>query len=182
MKAILLSAGAGLLLFVLASACLRYSRSPNRARMLGLLYLAVLGLLALSHRSTPPDLGFLGKDAVVSNTNLDLLFALALYTAGFFGGILQLYNLADRGLSLRMLVDILEDASGEMSAERMMTAYGGGQGIIWMYDKRIRDIVFNELVQETGGNLILTKRGFAFARIYSMLRAFARVKNNLDTK
>ena len=175
MKAILFAAGAGLLLLTLATMCLRQSRSPNRARMLVILYLAVLGLLILAHEITPFDLGFLGKDAVVSNSNLDLLFAIALYTAGFFGGILQLYNLADRGLSLRMLIDILEDSSGEISVERMMTAYGGGQGILWMYDKRIRDMISSGLVQETRGNIILTKRGLTLARIYSVLRALAHV-------
>ena len=105
---------------------------------------------------------------------LDLLFALALYAAGFFGGILQLYNLADRGLSLRMLIDILEEPSSTLSPDRMITRYGGGQGIVWMYDKRIHDMIFSNLVKESNGNLILTRRGFALARIYSALRAIAR--------
>ena len=56
----------------------------------------------------------------------------------------------------------------------MMTSYGGGQGIVWMYDKRIHDMISSNLVKETNGNLILTRRGFVLARIYSALRAIAR--------
>ena len=61
MKAILLSAATGLLLFILCTACLRYSRPHNRVRMLGGLFLALLPLLALAHIATPPDLGFLSQ-------------------------------------------------------------------------------------------------------------------------
>ena len=174
MKGVLLSAAAGMLLFILGTACLRYSKPRNRVRTLGLLFLAVLPLLVFAHLATPPDLGFLDKDAMITIPALDLLFALALYAAGFFGGILQLYNLADRGLSLRMLIDILEEPSSTLSPDRMITRYGGGQGIVWMYDKRIHDMIFSNLVKESNGNLILTRRGFALARIYSALRAIAR--------
>ena len=177
MKAILLSAATGLLLFILCTACLRYSRPHNRVRMLGGLFLALLPLLALAHIATPPDLGFLSRDSLVSIPGLDLVFAMALYATGFFGGILQLYNLADRGLSLRMLIDILEEPSGKMSADEIMTSYGGGQGIIWMYDKRIRDMLSSGLVRETDGNLVLTRRGVVLARVYSALRAVANTQS-----
>ena len=40
-----------------------------------------------------------------------------------------------------MLIDILEAPSGKMSADEIMTSYGGRKGIIWMYDKRIRDML-----------------------------------------
>ena len=51
MKAILLSAATGLLLFILCTACLRY-RPHNRVRMLGGLFLALLPLLALAQRTS----------------------------------------------------------------------------------------------------------------------------------
>ena len=177
MKAILLSAATGLLLFILCTACLRYSRPHDRVRMLGGLFIALLPLLALAHIATPADLGFLSRDSLVSISGLDLVFAMALYATGFFGGILQLYNLADRGLSLRMLIDILEEPSGKMSADEIMTSYGGGQGIIWMYDKRIRDMLSSGLVRETDGNLVLTRRGIVLARVYSALRAVANTQS-----
>ena len=68
MKAILLSAATGLLLFVVCTAYLRYSRPHNRVRKLGGLFLALLPLLALAHIVTPPDLGFLSRDSLVSNS------------------------------------------------------------------------------------------------------------------
>jgi hypothetical protein len=177
MKAILLSAAAGLLLFALSTVCFRYFRPYNRVRILGFLFLAVLPFLIIAHLATPPDLGFLNKDALISMPELDLLFALALYATGFFGGILQLYNLADRGLSLRMLIDIFESPSGATTIDDMMTRYGGGQGITWMYDKRVRDMISSGLVHQADSNLMLTKRGMTLARIYFALRAIAHVKN-----
>lgn len=177
MKAILLSAAAGLLLFALSTAYLRYFKLHNCVRMLGILFLIILPLLILAHLATPPDLGFLGKDAMVLIPSLDLLFAFVLYAAGFFGGILQLYNLADRGLSLRMLIDILEEPSGAITPDDMMRCYGGGQGITWMYDKRVRDMLSNGMVHEFSGNLVLTRRGIILARIYAALRTIAHVEN-----
>ena len=64
-----------------------------------------------------------------------------------------------------------------MSADEIMTSYGGGQGIIWMYDKRIRDMLSSGLVRETDGNLLLTRRGFLLARVYSALRAVANAQS-----
>ena len=161
MKAVLLSAATGLLLFILCTACLRYSRPHNRVRMLGGLFLALLPLLALAHIATPPDLGFLNRDSLVSIPDLDLVFAMALYATGFFGGILQLYNLADRGLSLRMLIDILEKPSGKMSANEIMRS----------------DMLSSGLVRETDGNLALTRRGIVLARVYSALRAVTNTQS-----
>ena len=37
-----------------------------------------------------------------------LVFCLGLWFAGFFGGNLQLYNLTERGMSLRMLIDVAQ--------------------------------------------------------------------------
>jgi hypothetical protein len=34
------------------------------------------------------------------------IICLGLWLAGFFGGILQLYNLTERGMALRMLIDV----------------------------------------------------------------------------
>jgi hypothetical protein len=177
MKAILLSAATGLMLFILCTACLRYCRPHNRVRVLGGLFLALLPLLALAHIATPPDLGFLSRDSLVSIPGLDLVFATALYATGFFGGILQLYNLADRGLSLRVLIDILENSSGKMSADEIMRSYGSGKGIIWMYDKRIGDMLSSGLVREADGNLVLTRRGIMLARVYSALRSVANTQS-----
>ena len=178
MKAILLSAAAGLLLFALITVCLRALKSRNRVQLLGILFLAVLPLLICIHLTTPPDLGFLSKDAMLPTSGLDLAFATFLYFTGFCGGILQLYNLAERGLSLRMLIDILEEPSGAITLDKMMKCYSRGQGIIWMYDKRLIDMISNGLVKFSDGNVILTGRGARLAHIYSALRTIAHIEDS----
>ena len=75
-----------------------------------------------------------------------------------------------------MLIDILEKPSGKMSADEIMTSYGSGKGIIWMYDKRVRDMLSSGLVRETDGNLVLTRRGIVLARVYSALRAASPIR------
>ena len=76
-----------------------------------------------------------------------------------------------------MLIDILEEPSRKMNVDEMMTSYGGGKGIIWMYDKRIGDMLSSGLVRETDGNLVLTRRGAVLARVYSALRAVANTQS-----
>src|SRR5207245_2863608 len=49
------------------------------------------------HLWAPPGLGVLPVALAESARALDLAFGLLLFPAGFFGGILQVYNLADRG-------------------------------------------------------------------------------------
>ena len=76
-----------------------------------------------------------------------------------------------------MLIDILEKPSGKMSANEIMRSYGSGKGVIWMYDKRVRDMLSSGLVRETDGNLVLTRRGIVLARVYSALRSIANTQS-----
>src|SRR6187549_3904342 len=108
MKAILIAALFGLLLFGACSIALRYAVTTRRARLLTVLFLGALALLVLVHLATPENLGFLPSAWVAPYALVDLGFCVFLFTVGFLGGLLQLYNLTDRGLSLRMLIDILE--------------------------------------------------------------------------
>jgi hypothetical protein len=63
-----------------------------------------------------------------------------------------------------------------MSADEIMRSYGS-KGIIWMYDKRIGDMLSSGLVREIDGNLVLTRRGIMLARVYSALRAVANTQS-----
>jgi hypothetical protein len=105
---------------------------------------------------------------------------LFLYTAGFFGGVLQLYNLADRGFSLRILIDILHAPSGAMRLDDVMSGYGGGRGIAWMYRKRIDGMIATGLVVADASRLLLTARGRRAAHLLSLLQDFAHVKKARD--
>jgi hypothetical protein len=175
MKAILIAALAELLLFACVSVCLRLDVTEQRARLMLIAFVSVLPVLLAAHALTPPDLGFLGAGWVTPIVLVDIAFAVFLYTVGFFGGLLQLYNLADRGFSLRILIDILEAPSQIMNLEDVMKGYSGGRGIAWMYAKRLKDMKSAGLVEADGECLVLTPKGRRAANLFTWLQEFARV-------
>jgi hypothetical protein len=107
-------------------------------------FLSVLPVLLAVHLLTPPDLGFLPAKLVMPMAWIDIAFAEFLYSVGFFGEILQLYNLTDRGFSLRILIDILEAPCGTTRLDDVMQGYGAGRGIAWMYAKRLERPAFRD--------------------------------------
>src|SRR4051794_35627887 len=100
MKAILVAALAELLLLAGVSWGLRLTH--RRARLMLIAFMSILPMLLAIHLLTPPDLGFLSAEFVMPIAWIDVVFSVFLFGVGFFGGILQLYNLADRGFSLRI--------------------------------------------------------------------------------
>jgi hypothetical protein len=175
MKAILLAALAELLLFACVSACLRSGITKQRARLMLIAFLSVLPVLLAAHLLTPPDLGFLSPELMMPIAWVDITFAVFLYSVGFFGGILQLYNLADRGFSLRILIDILEAPPQAMRLDDVMQGYSGGRGIAWMYAKRLEDLQSAGLAKVEGKCLVLTPKGQRIAKLFTWLQEFARV-------
>jgi hypothetical protein len=91
------------------------------------------------------------------------------YTAVVLGGILQLYNLADRGFSLRILIDLLKTGP-TTDVDAVISSYSGGRGIEWMLQKRLDDLVANRLIVVRDDNVNLTRRGKILARLYKWLR------------
>ena len=174
MKAILLALIAGLAVFVIATTLFRLFRADRMAKTLLLIFLVVAPCLAGLVLLTPPDMGFLPAQLVNPWITVDLGFALFLYTAGFFGGVLQLYNLADRGFSLRILIDALEVQSGYTSVDKVMSGYSAGKGIVWMYDKRIEGMTSTGLVTLEAGDMKLTAKGWRAAHLFAWLREFTR--------
>jgi hypothetical protein len=172
-KAIVLAAACGLLLVVLATLLFRARTVARRARALTLIFLLCLAVLVLLHGLTPDDLGLLPASAVAPRI-ADLVFAIFLLTAGFFGGVLQIYNLADRGLSLRMLIDILQGA-GPANAGEIVTRYGGGQGLGWMYDKRLQGLQDNGLIAIARDSVALTPKGRRVADLFAAMHRAIRL-------
>jgi hypothetical protein len=175
MKAILIAAMAELLLFACVSASLRSGVTARRARAMLIAFLSVLPVLVAVHLLTPPDLGFLPAELVMPIAWVDIAFAAFLYSAGFFGGILQLYNLADRGFSLRILIDILQAPSQAMRLDDVMKGYSAGHGIAWMYAKRLDDLQSAGLAKVQGETLVLTPKGRRAAKVFTWLQEFARI-------
>jgi len=174
MKAILLAAVAELVLFACISAFLRSCVTGRRARSMLIAFLSLLPGLLLAHLLTPPDLGFLAAEFVMPIAWIDAVFAVFLYSVGFFGGILQLYNLADRGFSLRILIDILEAPSQTMRLDDVMQVYSAGRGIAWMYAKRLEDMQSAGLAKIEEDFLVLTPKGQRVAELFASLQEFAR--------
>jgi hypothetical protein len=175
MKAIIVAALADLVLFVGVSWCLRSGVTDQRARLMLIAFMSVLPLLLAIHLLTPPDLGFLSAEFVMPIAWIDVAFSVFLYSVGFFGGILQLYNLADRGFSLRILIDILETPSGAMSLDDVMRGYSAGRGIGWMYAKRLNDMQSGGLARLESECLVLTPKGRRVAKLFKWLQEFARI-------
>ncbi len=175
MKAICLASAMTVMLFVVATLALRYKQSPHRVRQLTLCYLACLVALALLWGQTPEDLGFLAPGLLAEPRWLDLAAMLFFFSAAFFGGVLQLYNLADRGFSLRILIDLME-ALEPVDLDQMMTGYSRGRGISWMYRKRIDDLLAGGFIGKSAGSLALTPKGAAFAPLFARLRRFFRLQ------
>ena len=160
------AAYAFLLCIVFRSFNLKY-----RAAMMLRIYLVSLLPFSLMLTVVPYDLGFLPKCLIEQNIWLDSLFALVIYSASVFGGWLQLYNLADRGLSLHILIDAMESQDG-VSALSLSRNYGKGKGIQWMYEKRLADIERLGLVTRNESGIVLSKKGIRNSKFIIQIRRF----------
>src|SRR5262245_18050261 len=103
MKAILLALACGFLLAGFATLRLGRGTTVSAVRIFMRTFAVLLVLLVAAHSLLPDDLGFLPAWMVSPLWWVDLGFCVFLFAAGFFGGVMQLYNLADRGFSLRIL-------------------------------------------------------------------------------
>ncbi len=176
MKALLLAAAWTIACAAAAIVAFRLAPERRGARLMLVVFLASVPGFVVSVFATPPDLGILPAGLVESSTRLELVFGLWLYTAIFFGGVLQLYNIADRGFSLRILIDIVENGRGGASAADVRRGYGAGRGIEWMLDKRLQGMLENGfIVQQPDGRYLLTGRGQRTARTYRGLKTFLRL-------
>jgi len=166
MKAICLASAMTVVLLVLVTFCFRLYPSAHRARQMLLVYLFCLAVLVALWFATPDDLGLLGRSLLAKPTWLDFAATLFFFSAGFFGGALQLYNLCDRGFSLRILVDMLEAPTGGVDVDYLSANYSSGRGLVWMYRKRIDDIVAARFVMHTNKLVTLTAKGQMLADLF----------------
>lgn len=148
-----------------------------RAKFMVRLFLLTLPLGVVLYFATRKDLGFLPDRWLEKNEMLEVGFLLFLYSAIFFGGILQLYNLADRGFSLRIVMDIEQSSGGAMTTAQVVESYSAGKGIGWMYQKRIDDLERLKLVEVAGECVAATDKGRRIAAQFAWLRRYLRVVN-----
>jgi hypothetical protein len=129
-------------------------------------YLLCLALLVALWFATPDDLGLLDRSLLAEPAWLDFAAALFFFSAGFFGGTLQLYNLCDRGFSLRILIDLLEAPTGAVDVNYLTANYSSGRGLVWMYRKRIDDIIAARFIDQVDKRIVLTEKGGMFADLF----------------
>jgi hypothetical protein len=175
MKAIILATAMTILLLAVVTIALRVHQTAQRAKHMTLIYFGCVILLVLAWFKTSVDLGFLAPSLLIEPEWLDFSLMLFFFTAAFFGGALQLYNLADRGFSLRILIDV-EQTTHAIDADWLVANYGGGKGLTWMYGKRIEGLLETKLVDRKAEMLELTSKGERAADVFLAVRRFLHLE------
>lgn len=170
MKAILLAGLMALAFLLVMTVAFRALDVRQKAAFLTRLWLASVPILLVVYFLTPPSLWLLPAAVQDDPAWFGPIFCIGLWFAGFFGGLLQLYNLTERGMSLRMLIDVAEAGTRGMNVDDIMTGYSRGQGITWMYQKRLDGLLDRQIVRLEDGMLINGPRGRRLAMMFSRLR------------
>jgi hypothetical protein len=176
MKAVIVATAMTIVLLALVTMAFRLDATERRARRMTLIYFGCVIVAVLIWFQTPADLGFLARLLLIEPGWLDFSLMLFFFTAAFFGGVLQLYNLADRGFSLRILIDV-QEANSHADIDWLIANYGGGKGLTWMYGKRIEGLIDTKLVSRKAGMIELTKKGERTADLFFAVRRFLRVES-----
>jgi hypothetical protein len=174
-KGILLATAVSIAIFAGMTAIFRLYR-VNVVAAVFVFVCAIIAFLIL-FAITPNDLGFLPLALIAEPQWLDSAVGCFALSASFFGGWLQLYNLIDRGYSLRMLVDMLHLPNHSATIDDILNKYADGHGLRWMYDIRISGILRTGLVVERNGILSLTPRGHRVASAFIFLRKLYKIGN-----
>ena len=175
MKGLLLAAASSLLCVTAVTVVFRIVDVRRRAAAMLGMFLATIPLYVAAYALTPADLWLVPGWLVEPRGFLCGAFGLFVHAALFFGGWLQVYNLAERGFSLRILIDIDESPGRAHSPAEEEAAYGGGLGMEWMLDKRIEGLLSARLMMERDGSLLATHKGARAARLFGGLRAFLQI-------
>ena len=176
MKAIIFATAMTIVLLAVVTIALRFYQTGQRAKQMTLIYFGCVILLVLAWFTTSVDLGFLSPSLLIEPGWLDFSLMLFFFTAAFFGGALQLYNLADRGFSLRILIDVEQTNFHGIDADWVVANYGGGKGLTWMYGKRIEGLLETKLIDRKAEMLELTSKGERAADVLLAVRRFLRLE------
>jgi hypothetical protein len=175
MKAVIVASAMTLVLLVIVTLAFRLRPTEERAKQMMLIYFGCAVVAVLAWLVTPVNLGFLGPSLLIEPRWLDLALMLFFLSSAFFGGVLQLYNLADRGFSLRILIDLDAATPCGGGLDGLVKTYGGGQGLTWMYGKRLHGLLTGDFVRRNGDTLELTPRGRRTAEMFDAAHRFLRL-------
>jgi hypothetical protein len=172
MKALILATIAILVYSLAMTAVFRLVRVKFRAAAMMRLFVVSMPFFIATLMLTPADLGVLPDWLVEPYWWVELPFGVLLYAAAFMGGILQLYNLADRGFSLRIVIDVDAAREHPPTCDEIYRGYSAGRGLPWMYQKRIDGMLENGLVEVRDGTIRTTRKGEQAAGLFAGLRGF----------
>src|SRR5262245_49763441 len=99
MKAIVLASAMTVVMMLVQVVELRFRRPAHRVRQITLVFVCAWIMLPVLWWATPEDLGLLPPWLLTEPPWIDFVAMQFYFAAAYFGGVLQLYNLADRGLS-----------------------------------------------------------------------------------
>ncbi|HWE52234.1 MAG TPA: hypothetical protein VG273_20735 [Bryobacteraceae bacterium] len=178
MKALLLAGGMCFVYVLAMTIAFRYARRNIRnAAFLTRLFFLTVPIAIVLYFFTPGDLGFL-PDPLLENKAIEISFMLFVYGSCFFGGILQVYGLADRGFSLRISIDIEKSARGSLTVEEVIESYSMGRGTRWLYEKRTEGLETLNLIEVRGSIVRITPAGQRIAVPLAWLRRFLKAEND----
>jgi hypothetical protein len=175
MKAIIVAAAMTLVLLLVVTLAFRLRSTQERAKQMTLLYFGCAVVAVVAWAVTPLDLGFLAPSLLIVPRWLDFSLMLFFFSSAFFGGILQLYNLADRGFSLRILIDLDAATPCSGGVDALVKTYGGGHGLDWMYGKRLYGLLAGDFLRRNANELELTPRGRRTAEMFDAAHRFLRL-------
>jgi hypothetical protein len=148
----------------------------RRVMAMTTLFLLTLPAYVIVYASTPVNLGFLSRRLVEPRPVVECGLGLFVYAALFFGGILQVYNLADRGFSLRVLIEIADAGNHGLSRAEIVKGYSGGRGLGWMIDKRLEGMLAQRLIAVDAAWCANTPKGARAAAVFRRLREFLQLE------
>ncbi len=178
MKGIILATICSACIFLAMTVAYRAWPGSDRVRTAFWIYVASLPIYGVAYALTPAGICGLLIAGLSDPVWLDALVGFFCLSASFFGGWLQLYNLTNRGYSLRMLVDLLAVPKQSSTPDEMVTAYADGRGLEWMYDIRLAGIFETQLATEQSGMISLTPKGARAARVAGLLRWLYRIEDS----
>ncbi len=176
MKAIVLASTMAVVMMLVQAMALRLGQPAHRARQMTTIFVGAWIALSALWFATPDDLWIIPGWLLTEPRWIDLAATQFYFSAAFFGGSLQLYNLSERGLSLRLLIDMVERPEPAWTADRVVRDYSRGQGLRWMYGKRLSDMIVLDLLSVRDDVVMLTERGHRFATLFLNLRRLFKLE------
>ncbi|MFA5129324.1 MAG: hypothetical protein WC477_00200 [Patescibacteria group bacterium] len=165
---ILLSFGAFIAFLLVHWTVFHFRNITHRYRTVQRLSIVFLAAYTLSSFLLPHglindgivEIGLRGR--IVSYLNGALLYLFLYFSYA------QFYFLIDRGVSARMMVELSQLPNGTGTFETVASAYVPER----LLRRRVDDMLYGGYLTETNGTLVLTKKGWMFAKLFGFWKKF----------